>query len=91
MKSFQAYFSFLQGNSYAIGKKQGECVKEIPYVMDNFLLTDSIDAIKYKEMKKMFDQFCPGLNEELQGFADSLNVNPCDLSYFGSFVTTRRM
>lgn len=82
MKSIQAYFSFLQGNSYAIGKKQGERVKEIPYVMDNFLLTDSIDAIKYKEMKRMFDQFCPGLNEELQGFADSLNVNPCDLSFF---------
>ncbi|PHF04949.1 C45 family peptidase [Bacillus sp. AC79A.1] len=82
MNSFQAYFSFLEGNSYEIGRRQGEEVKKIPNAMKAILSSGSIDESKFKDMKKLIDQYCPGLNEELQGFSDSLNVRSSYLNFY---------
>lgn len=82
MNSIQASFSFLEGNRYDIGKRQGEEIKKAPHAMNAFLLSEPIDETKFKDTKKLIDQYCPGLNEELQGFADSLNVNLSHLTFF---------
>ncbi|MEH7463153.1 hypothetical protein V7166_14050 [Bacillus thuringiensis] len=37
MNLFQAYFSFLEGNSYEIGRKQGEEIKKNPHAMNVLL------------------------------------------------------
>lgn len=80
--SIQGYFSFLEGNSHEIGRRQGEEIKKIPNVMNVVLLSEPIDEAKFKDMEKLMNQYCPGLIEELQGFADSLNVNPSYLNFF---------
>ncbi|GIN94381.1 choloylglycine hydrolase [Siminovitchia terrae] len=80
--SIQAYFSFLEGNSYEIGRRQGEEIKKIPNAMNVVLLPEPIDEAKFKDMEKLMNQYCPGLIEELQGFADSLNVKPSYLNFF---------
>lgn len=80
--SIQAYFSFLEGNSYEIGRRQGEEIKKNPSAMNAVLLSEPIDEAKFKNMEKLIDQYCPGLNEELQGVADSLQVKPNYLNFF---------
>lgn len=80
--SIQAYFSFLEGNSYEIGRRQGEEIKKIPNAMNVVLLSEPIDEAKFRDMEKLMNQYCPGLIEELQGFADSLNVKPSYLNFF---------
>jgi hypothetical protein len=32
--------------------------------------------------KALFDRCCPGLNEEIQGFADALGVDPMQITYY---------
>lgn len=78
----QANSSFLEGNSYEIGRKQGEEIKKIQNAKDVFILSEPIDTAKVKDMKKRMNQYCPGLIEEIQGFADSLNVRPNYLKFF---------
>ncbi|MFI8710035.1 C45 family autoproteolytic acyltransferase/hydrolase [Bacillus sp. NPDC077411] len=82
MNIFQAYFSFLEGNSYEIGRRQGEEIKKNPYAMNVLVSSESIDESKFKNMKKLIEQYCPGLNEELEGFADALGVKSSYLNFY---------
>ncbi|NGP45660.1 choloylglycine hydrolase [Bacillaceae bacterium SIJ1] len=80
--STQAYFSFLEGSSYEIGRKQGEEIKNMPHAVNKVLLQEPIDEAKFKDMEQMMNEYCPGLSEELRGFADSLHVTPRSLNFF---------
>lgn len=82
MNSIQAYFSVLEGNSYEIGRRQGEEIKKNPPATNAILSSESINETQFKNMKGLIDRYCPGLNEELQGFADSLNVKPSYLNFY---------
>lgn len=81
MNSIQASISYLKGTSYEIGRLQGEEIKKNPNAMNVILSSESIDETKYKDTKQLIDQYAPGLNEELQGFADSLNIKPSCLNF----------
>ncbi|WP_440897082.1 C45 family autoproteolytic acyltransferase/hydrolase [Amphibacillus sp. Q70] len=78
----QASFSYLEGDSYEIGRRQGEEIKKVPNARDVLISSEPIGAEKIKDMEKLINQYCPGLNEELQGFSDSLNVRPSYLNFF---------
>ena len=82
MNSIQASISYLKGTSYEIGRLQGEEIRKNPNAMNVILSSESIDETKYKDTKQLIDQYVPGLNEELQGFADSLNIKPSCLNFF---------
>lgn len=69
----------MEGTSYEVGKMQGEWLKEIPgYVQ--FMTTPTIEGFTPKtrfeidEAMEFFGRYSPGLNEEIQGFADALGV-----------------
>ncbi|MDP7978045.1 C45 family autoproteolytic acyltransferase/hydolase [Bacillus sp. WLY-B-L8] len=82
MNSFQAYFSFLEGNSYEIGRKQGEEIKKNLHATNVLLLPESIGESKFKNMKRLIERYCPGLNEELEGFAEVMGVKSSYLNFY---------
>ncbi len=38
----------------------------------------------FPEMQTFFEEHCPGLNEEIQGFADGLNVDVTEVPFYGA-------
>ncbi len=41
----------------------------------------------FKELQALFEQYCPGLNEELQGFADGLGIELTDVPFYSATYT----
>lgn len=74
----------LSGSSYEIGRKLGEMTASIPPLKD--LHTSGFEGFDKVEIEKamtMFSRWCPGLNDELQGFADALQVPLERIFYYG--------
>lgn len=75
----------LEGTAYEVGKLQGEmlwadCPGYARY------LTSPVEGYKNSAeestwLMKYFDKYCPGINEELEGFAAALGVEPAQVAY----------
>ena len=82
----------LEGTAYEAGKMQGEIIKNIPEAVKFF--TSPPEGQSYptpkeaEQMLKFFDTYCPGLIEEIQGFADAVGV-PVEKVIFYSFSYSR--
>lgn len=76
-------FMKLEGSNFEIGKFIGNKCKDIPGIAsllyNNELLISEKDA---KNMYKMFDDYCPGINCELEGFADAMGIEPIKVLYY---------
>ncbi len=90
MKSTKAYYLNHSGTNYEIGKKLGKWVLDNPEVKRRLEVPTGLFAPRNKktidEMFETFDQYCPGVNEEIKGFADTVGVEPSQvIFYFISF------
>lgn len=84
MITIQTHTLELAGASYDIGCQMGKMTGEIPPL--KAMHTNGMEgfgAEQVKEAAAMFDRWCPGLTEELAGFADTLNVSPEKVFYYG--------
>lgn len=73
----------LQGTSYEIGRKFGEWVGAIPPLAQMHTAgMAGFGAAEAREAMALFDRWCPGLTEELRGFADALSVVPERVVYY---------
>ena len=76
----------LEGTAYEVGKMQGGWIQKDPTAVKFF--TSPLEGGSHpipKEAErvfKFFDKYCPGLNDELQGFADSLGVPVEHIVYY---------
>ncbi|BCN31928.1 C45 family autoproteolytic acyltransferase/hydolase [Anaeromicropila herbilytica] len=84
----------LSGTSYEIGKMEGEFLKkyhpeEVQFFLEgNDWFRPVTDASLQKAMD-IFSKYCPYINEEIQGFAESLGVSAKQILYYGfSYVST---
>lgn len=74
----------LAGSSYEIGYILGKKTEENPQLQA--FLSSAFPGFHKEEVAKarqMFGRWCPGLNEELEGFADALSVPAERLVYWG--------
>lgn len=72
----------LMGTSYEIGYQLGSLVEKNPLLKSKYILEgELLGASWIKEAKELFESWCPGLCEELEGFADALKVGS-DRLYF---------
>lgn len=74
----------LRGSHYEIGATLGKITASIPPLQK--LHTAGFQGFDLTEVKKaqaMFSRWCPGLNEEIQGFADALQVPLTKIFYYG--------
>jgi predicted choloylglycine hydrolase len=77
----------LEGTSYEIGKKQGELLKNFYPEEINFYTKGNpyIPPSSLKVVKKSMDliaPYCPHINEEIKGFADSIGALPEEIIYY---------
>ncbi len=81
----------IEGTSYEAGKQQGERIKAIPglaaFLTSPFPDHAPLGAEEATEIMKFFDRHCPGVNEEIQGLADSLGAAPEQVVYYAITYT----
>lgn len=73
----------LRGSSYEIGRSLGRYVSSVP-ALKNWLTAgyQNFGLQEVKEALKLFERWCPGLPEELAGFADELKAAPESVVYY---------
>lgn len=84
MNNVMAYTMNLEGTYYETGYQTGKRMGAIPQLRE--IHTQSVEgfgAEKFREAKKLFDQWCPGLTEEMKGFADALQVEEDQIFFYG--------
>ena len=75
MKSITTRTLELKGSSYEIGQALGRMAASIPS-MKNYYTSgyENFGEAEARQAETLFARWCPGLNEELSGFAGELNV-----------------
>lgn len=77
----------LKGNPYEIGRKEAELLKkyypeEINFIFEGNSEIKPASLEIVKETIKIFDKFCPNINDEIKGFADYFGKSPEDIIYY---------
>lgn len=79
----QEYRLLLEGSSYDAGRKLGGIARNIPGHLECMLLKEPfLSKEEEKQMLRLFDEFCPGLNEEIAGFAEELKIPVVQVMYY---------
>ncbi|UHA76298.1 choloylglycine hydrolase [Paenibacillus sp. 481] len=89
-ESVQGYFVQLQGSSYEVGRQQALFVKRYPHLLHSLLAPPQQRVgTSWQEHAQLLDTYCAGLNEELAGFCEELQLSPAQLHYVDStWLTT---
>ncbi len=79
----------VEGTPYEAGRQLGEIFKQDKEFIK--LMSSPFDGNKLSEHQvskviELFDIFSPGLNEEIKGFADAVDVNAEDVVYYFVFL-----
>ncbi|GAB6430287.1 C45 family autoproteolytic acyltransferase/hydolase [Bacillus luti] len=83
MYQVKGYFSSLKGSHYEIGKQQGEFVKQHPYLIPQFIQEENlISHNHWTESRNILNQYCPGINEEIEGFCEVLKIPSENMMYY---------
>jgi predicted choloylglycine hydrolase len=78
----------LEGTSYEVGRMQGELLKKDPELV-SFYTSPRPNFGSFNKYNLDFvfhfnEEFCPGINDELQGIADSLDVPVEQIIYYAA-------
>lgn len=65
----------LRGSHYAIGYQLGKQAASNEYLKAKYVVKAAVDQKQIRETNALLERWCPGLTEEIQGFADALNVH----------------
>ncbi|NWK69839.1 choloylglycine hydrolase [Bacillus paramycoides] len=83
MYQVKGYFSSLKGSHYKIGIQQGEFVKNHPYLIPQFIQQEHlISNNHWTESRNVLNQYCPGINEEIEGFCEVLKIPSSNMMYY---------
>lgn len=79
----------LTGNSCEIGFQLGKKMMANPLLIEMQKSTSGIfsDA-QITQMNEMFDRYCPGLSDELRGFAEAVDASENQLPYYAGTCLT---
>ena len=76
MKEIKESLKNLCGSSYEVGTQIGNWALAEPNLLQTMLLPpNAYPQDKMLEIKKLLDEYCSGINEEIQGFADTVDVS----------------
>ncbi len=74
---------FLCGSNYQVGKQIGEFYKNSGSPLNRVLVEGPyISKENEHQMYELFDEFCPGIKDEVGGFAEVLGVAPEQILYY---------
>lgn len=73
----------LQGSNYEIGFKLGAIAAQIPALKESHTRPlEGFGQEQVQEVMNLLDKWCPGVTEEIQGFADALEVDSGQIAYY---------
>lgn len=77
----------LEGTAFEVGQHQGEILRQFAPQYARFLSSPTNGAMNVTKedaagLLKYFDKYCPGINEEIEGFASSLGIEPWQAAYY---------
>ena len=84
MNQYNARYVDLKGTHYEIGNKLGRWAAEIP-AQKEFFQTFGVNRMNSRDdlfAQELLEKWCPGMNEEICGFADALGIPPLQASYY---------
>lgn len=73
MNERKAYHIHIEGDSYQVGKTLGQMLLKAGVDLQN-IKRPALSAKDEQDIYNLFAEFCPGLNEELAGFAEVLGI-----------------
>lgn len=83
MKNLKACYYELEGTNYEVGKLLGEKMKSVPQFMEMQKMQKSLFSKQEEaQITKMFNEYCPGINEEIEGFANALGLDKFQVIYY---------
>lgn len=76
----------LEGSAYEVGQQLADLIRTKKEWM-KFLTSANLDVKElgfqnFSDLQAMFDDHCPGILDEIQGFTDALNLSPKRLSFW---------
>ncbi|MCG7377948.1 C45 family peptidase [Paenibacillus sp. ACRSA] len=73
----------LQGTNYEIGYRLGTLISENKEQQLTYTRTlEGFGEKEYQEAVHLFDEWCPGITEEITGFAEALHVPAKQIAYY---------
>ncbi|MFW9876803.1 MAG: C45 family autoproteolytic acyltransferase/hydrolase [Candidatus Thorarchaeota archaeon] len=81
------YHVVLEGTSYEIGQQIGDLLYKDNKLPIHLITSGVSDPQKlgfkeFKDIQIFMEEYCPGINDEMQGLADNLGVNVKKISYY---------
>ncbi|NHJ48180.1 MAG: linear amide C-N hydrolase [Asgard group archaeon] len=78
----------VEGTHYEIGKQQAELLKNrnpdvVKWFSKNQIDPKNMGFKDFNELEALYDEYCPGIIDEFQGFSDGLGIDLHELSLFG--------
>jgi len=64
----------LEGSHYDIGKSIGKVLPQYEELYKINVMDENTDRQTIMQKRKLIDEFCPGVYDELSGIADGLNL-----------------
>lgn len=90
MRTATMTFKNLTGTHYDVGVTLGRWTLSRPDLLQRSILppnaypTDKLHAIT-----NLLDRYCPGVNDEIQGFADTVKISPAQAMYYAATYLER--
>jgi len=86
------YHVVLEGTSYEIGQQIADLLYKDKKLPIQLLTSGTSDPLKlgfkeFKDVQAFMEEFCPGINDEIQGVADKLNVDVKHIFYYDWILT----
>lgn len=72
----------LSGSHYEIGYQLGKMIANNELLKSKYIVKETIDMNQLNAINDLLDQWCPGLTEEIQGFAKALEVKLESLFFY---------
>lgn len=86
MKLTTAHYLNHSGTNYEIGQHLGKWILATPEAARRLQSPPGMFPVRTQEkiaaMFEMFDRYCPGVNEEIKGFADMVNIDPVQVLFY---------
>jgi len=77
----------LEGDSYEVGHQLGEILKKHNPETVKWFISAKVEPEKlgfwdFEDLQAFYEEHCPGINDEIQGLADSFGVKLCELQAY---------
>ncbi|TCO77921.1 C45 family autoproteolytic acyltransferase/hydolase [Marinisporobacter balticus] len=83
MKELRGHYIYIEGTNYEVGEILGNLCCDIPMLKERSKFSEGVfTREEEKQMFQMFDKFCPGINEEILGFAEATKIPQGQVIYY---------